>query len=444
MHGVSRLSTGQRIAYLGGSFTVGIFGAFNNFTMSLWLTGFTTSYLLISLLGNSKSVEGSIVSPLAGILSDRTWMGWLGRRRPFMLFGGLASAILLASTPYVARLALPPGLWGLSDEIIRLLPVVGVIFLFTLTFNIGDDLHKALRADLTEGKELNFLSSLATIADIGAQVALLVIGFLLWKDGIPDWAFIFAGSLVALGTLVTVLGIREPSPEEWSARNTVAPSADAEHISPIQWLREYRGAVMFLVVTFAYWSGVNAVLPLISLFVRDILHTSEGEAQLLPALLLLSTTVMAIPIAKLGSRFGKRRMLAMGYAAMAAAAVAGLLITTKEQGIVLFLLAGIGNSAPVVLAIPVMADLVRKQHMGAATGLMAAASSIASPLASLVAGSLSDFYGPRAIFAVMAVMTVFAVILLIWVDKPAAAARVETAVPEPEPVPLPGLPTTTV
>jgi MFS family permease len=153
---------------------------------------------------------------------------------------------------------------------------------------------------------------------------------------------------------------------------------------------------------------------------------------------------MAIPIAKLGSRFGKRRMLAMGYAAMAAAAVAGLLITTKEQGIVLFLLAGIGNSAPVVLAIPVMADLVRKQHMGAATGLMAAASSIASPLASLVAGSLSDFYGPRAIFAVMAVMTVFAVILLIWVDKPAEAGRVETSVPEPEPVPLPGLPTTTV
>src|SRR3954447_11999024 len=106
----------QRIAYLGGSFSVGIFSAFNNYTMSLWLTSFTTSYVLISMLGNSKSVEGSIVSPLAGYASDRTWAGWLGRRRPFILVGGLVSALLLALTPAISRLPLPAGLGWLPGE----------------------------------------------------------------------------------------------------------------------------------------------------------------------------------------------------------------------------------------------------------------------------------------------------------------------------------------
>ncbi|HZT07860.1 MAG TPA: MFS transporter, partial [Chloroflexota bacterium] len=81
-------------------------------------------------------------------------------------------------------------------------------------------------------------------------------------------------------------------------------------------------------------------------------------------------------------------------------------------------LAGIGNSAAVVLAIPIMADLVPKQHMGLATGILAAAGSIAAPFASLVAGGLADVYGPRVIFAVMATMTLVGMLLLPGVQPP--------------------------
>lgn len=411
----------QRVAYLGGAFSVGAYSAFSNYTMSLWLTGFTTSYVLISLLGNSKSVEGSIVSPLVGIWSDRTWAGWLGRRRPFILFGGLASAALIALTPLAARLPLPSTLGGLSEEVTRLLPIIVAVFLFTLTFNMADDLHKALRADLVEGAELNWLSALAVIVDIGAQVGILVLGFAIWSDAVPDSAFLIAGALVAVGVLATVLGIREPPPEVWAEREVLTSTDASERVSPLVFIRQYRGAVVFCLVAFAYWSGVNAVLPLVSIFVRDILGTTVGEAQLLPALLLLSTTLMAIPAGWLGTRFGKRRVLGAGYAAMGVAAVAGLFITTRDQGALLFFLAGIGNSAAVVLAIPIMADLVPRQYMGAATGLLAASGAIAAPLASLVAGTLSEAYGPRAIFGVMAVMVVMALLLLQGVQTPEEA-----------------------
>src|SRR5215212_4394050 len=164
------MSATQRLAYLGCSFSIGVFSAFNNFTLTLWLAGFTTSYLLLGLLGNSKSFEGAIVSPLTGAWSDRVWLGWLGRRRPFILVGGLLSAALLALTPAISRLPLPAPLDDLSPDVRTLLLPVVAIFLFTLTCNTMDDVHKALLADITRPHERYRLSAWSTVVLMAAQV----------------------------------------------------------------------------------------------------------------------------------------------------------------------------------------------------------------------------------------------------------------------------------
>ena len=71
-----------------------------------------------------------------------------------------------------------------------------------------------------------------------------------------------------------------------------------------------------------------------------------------------------------------------------------------------------------VLTIPLLAELVPAPRIGAATGLLAASGSVAAPLASLVAGALSDLYGPRAIFGLMAVMIALALMLMSAVRRP--------------------------
>src|SRR5215210_6998534 len=159
--GAPRLSRGQRLAFLGCSAGIGVFSAFNNFTMTLWLATFTSSYVLLGLLGNTRTFEGAIVSPLAGAWSDTVWLGWLGRRRPFLLAGGLLSAALLALTPYVARLAPPATVSWLPDDVGRLAGTVVMILLFTVTFNGMDDIYRALLADVTRPDERNGLSALA-------------------------------------------------------------------------------------------------------------------------------------------------------------------------------------------------------------------------------------------------------------------------------------------
>jgi MFS family permease len=422
------MSFRRTAAYLAASFAVGVFSAFNNFTMSLWLSQFALSYVLISLFGNSRSLEGAVVGPIAGAWSDRTYLGWLGRRRPFVLVGGLGAAALLALTPLAAGAAAPAG-WGLASPVAALAPMLAVVFLFTLFFNVAEDAHKALLADLTEGPGRTRLAALSTVANIGGQAALLVLGFLAWNDGVPDGAFLVAAALVAVGVVGTVLGVREPTPSAWeTGRPEVAGDQAPARESVTALLQRYRGAAALCLVTFLYWSGVNAVLPLVSIYTRDILGATVGEAQLLPALLLAATTAAALPVGFLGERFGKRRVIAGGYVVMCLAALAGLVVTTKEQGAAVFLLAGLGNAAGVVLTLPLLADMVPRHHMGKATGLLAAAGSVAAPLSSLVAGSLADHYGPRAIFAVMAVMVALALAALpATLAGPRSTRRLATA-----------------
>ena len=414
------------LAYLACSFSIGVFSAFNNFTLSLWLATFTSSYLLIGLLGNTRSFEGTVISPIFGVWSDRTWIGLLGRRRPFILVGGLTSALLLALTPAIGRLPTPTWLGWLLPDVVRLAPAILAIFLFTLTYNVMDDIHKALLIDITTPAERNMLSAWATVVQMIGWVAILVLGFLLWNERVPDSAFAVTGALFAVGVLITVLGVREPEPAVWRAERHHHP-ADEARPTLGTFATRYRGAAIFCLVWFAYWSGVNAVMPLVSVYTRDILGASVGEAQLLPALLLASTTILALPMGWCGERFGKRRMIGSGFVIMALAALGGLVITTKAQGAGVFLLAGVGNAAIVVLSVPLLGDLVPRGQIGAATGILAGSGSLAAPLASLVAGALSDIFGPRAIFGMMAALVLVALLLLPAVQKPARAKEDEPA-----------------
>ena len=105
-----------------------------------------------------------------------------------------------------------------------------------------DDIHKALLADLTDGPEQNWLSGLSVAVNIGSNVLLLVLGYFLWRDEVPDSAFLVTGLLVAVGVLWTVAGLREPPPAVWSSGRD---REDAARLPPLELIRRYRGALIF-------------------------------------------------------------------------------------------------------------------------------------------------------------------------------------------------------
>jgi Na+/melibiose symporter and related transporters len=87
--------------YSAGSIGAGAFFAFNNFVLPQLLKAAGAGDLLIGLLSSTRSIEGAIIQPTIGALSDRT-RGRFGRRRPFVALGIPLSAafFLFAATQH--------------------------------------------------------------------------------------------------------------------------------------------------------------------------------------------------------------------------------------------------------------------------------------------------------------------------------------------------------
>jgi maltose/moltooligosaccharide transporter len=69
---------------------------------------------IMSLLWLPAPLTGIVVAPLIGTASDKTWLGWLGRRRPYFLGGAFAACFALWLIPNTLGI---PGGWHVGKEI---------------------------------------------------------------------------------------------------------------------------------------------------------------------------------------------------------------------------------------------------------------------------------------------------------------------------------------
>ena len=92
------LSLATKLLYAAGSIGTGAFYAFNNFVSAAHSEVVWRTDLLIGLLSSTRSIEGAVIQPTIGALSDRIWTPF-GRRRPFMLIGIPLSALFFVAAP---------------------------------------------------------------------------------------------------------------------------------------------------------------------------------------------------------------------------------------------------------------------------------------------------------------------------------------------------------
>ncbi len=196
-----------------GFFGIQIGFALQNANMSRIFQSLGTSIDDLPALWVAAPLTGLLVQPVIGHMSDRTWLGRLGRRRPYFLAGAILAALSLFVMP------LAPAL------------LVAAVMLWVLdaSLNISMEPFRAFVGDMLR-KDQHSAGYAVQTAFIGAGA---VVGSIFpWAleqlgvsnetavGGIPDtvrYAFWFGGAALFLAVLWTIVTTREFSPEQMAA-----------------------------------------------------------------------------------------------------------------------------------------------------------------------------------------------------------------------------------
>jgi maltose/moltooligosaccharide transporter len=193
-----------------GFFGIQIGFALQNANMSRIFQSLGTSLDDLPALWVAAPLTGLLVQPVIGHMSDRTWLGRLGRRRPYFLAGAILAALSLFAMP------LAPAL----------LFAAVMLWVLDASLNISMEPFRAFVGDMLR-KDQHSAGYAVQTAFIGAGA---VVGSIFpWaleqagvsnvaaEGGIPDtvrFAFWFGGAALLLAVLWTVLTTREYSPEQ--------------------------------------------------------------------------------------------------------------------------------------------------------------------------------------------------------------------------------------
>ncbi|MBB5710235.1 MFS transporter [Sphingomonas xinjiangensis] len=196
-----------------GFFGIQIGFALQNANMSRIFQSLGTSLDDLPALWVAAPLTGLLVQPVIGHLSDRTWLGRLGRRRPYFLLGSILAALALILMPE------SPGL----------LMAALLLWLLDASLNISMEPFRAFVGDQLD-KDQHAAGYAVQTAFIGAGAVFgSIFPWLLEHfgvsnqapgGGIPDTvrvAFWFGGAALFLSVLWTVLTTREYSPAEMAA-----------------------------------------------------------------------------------------------------------------------------------------------------------------------------------------------------------------------------------
>ncbi len=174
-------------------------------------------------------------------------------------------------------------------------------------------------------------------------------------------------------------------------------------------------AVLALLSSFTPLS-IDMYLPALPVIAVDLRGTA-GDIQLTLSAFMIAFGAGQIFYGPAGDRFGRRPVILGGLFVYVVASIGCAFAAEAGQLVLLRFLQGLAACGGVVLARTMVRDLAEKDQAARAMSLMMACTSIAPMLAPLIGGQVLWFLGWRAIFWVLAMVGVFALVAA-WLRLP--------------------------
>ncbi|NVM46846.1 MAG: MFS transporter [Candidatus Lokiarchaeota archaeon] len=353
--------------------------------------------LYISIMVSLSATMGLIMMIVWGIFSDNTRTKF-GRRRPYLLFGGIVAGIAMI-------------LYGLSmNYILCLIIDVVIIGLASNAFLLAE---RSLIPDTIEVEKrgkANGIINLISYIGLIIGVAFLLIGNELF--GIPDprpgpkgtiitqeghFILLFVGGFVfALVGIIGFIFIKEKPVSEPSERERFFGNL-WKGFKKVEWnsLKEFLKILLALLI---FQSGIASIMPFLFVFIFDqgfsTLQLLLGIAFAVPALI-----IATIFLGRLSDKFGRKRFIPISMIIVSI----GYLIMPFSSGNYIIFIVGFPFVLVGVLAlvVPLNAwsqDLLPEDLRGTFTGILNIVNTVSQIIGSLLAGIIALLFGIQWIF----------------------------------------------
>jgi len=327
----------------------------------------------VGLVWAAGPLAGIFGQVIIGLISDKVWF-WGGRRRPFIVIGGILAALMLLALPNLDLIHEATG-------VAILLVAVSVALTLDLAINVSFNPTRSIIADVTpEGnprtKGYTWMQTISGFFGVAAYLIGAILG---------NFTLIYVSVfLVLLFSVIPTFFVEEPRELSVTAEGE---SEVAAHVTEWSELFKLYGAHAFT------WLGVQTMFVYIIAFIQQKMPTLSNDetGQVISiSFAVLNTVGFILPafvlepiaqkIGRVKTHMSAVAVMALGYA---------LIVFMGHTPLSLYILmavVGIGWAAVVSLPFAIMSEKVDKNRMGFFMGIFNLSVVIPQLLVSLFVG----------------------------------------------------------
>jgi Na+/melibiose symporter-like transporter len=303
-------------------------------------------------------IAGIIGQPIIGLISDKIWF-WGGRRRPFIIIGGILAAMSILALPFLDKIN---DLFGIGS---LMAVAITVALTLDLSINISFNPTRSIIADVTpEGRpRTKGYTWMQSISNLFGSLAYLT-GALL-----GNYTLIFSGAVIVfLFSIIPLFFIKEPRELTPETKN----GNGKEEATKTQWGELFK---LYFAHGFS-WLGIQTMFIYIIAFIEQKIHpqTDIETGQMIGwSFFILNAVGFIWPVFLLepvSKRIGRVRTHILCVASMSLGYFG--IVLWAHNAILLYTMMAIltfGWAAVVSLPFAIMSEKVNKVRMGLFMGI---------------------------------------------------------------------------
>ncbi len=250
----------------------------------------------LGLLTFSGLILAMVVQPIAGAISDRSGFSW-GRRRPYILLGGIVSLLLIPGIGLVASYA----------------AIFAVYCLLQVSANTAQGPYQAFIPDLAPEERRGLASGVKTLLEIAGGMGLVYTVIYLGNRFMGEeysWIWlvlVLLSALMLVAMLITIITVKE-QPGTVGPKQPLFPTLYKSYKIDVS---KSPGFILFLVSRLLFIMALTTLQSFALYFFRDMVKVADPTAATIELLAIVGIGMVAsvYPAGRLSDRIGRKPIL---------------------------------------------------------------------------------------------------------------------------------------